>query len=129
MTELTKEYLDKIIKKLPTKTDVEDIVFEKTKNFATKKDVETIVVEKTKNFATKDDLKGFATKDDLKNFATKNDIDNAVDDLAGIVLKTVVEPMNQRFDKLEEKINTNGQQITAFEEKFKKLEDVLNVKL
>src|SRR3989344_2734737 len=83
MTQLTQEYLDKSLKNLPTKRDVEAIVDNKIKNLA--------------------------TREDLKNLATKNDVRDAVEDLARIVNSGFEEQQNcinkldvrERVGKLE----------------------------
>lgn len=81
MTGLTQAYLDKSLK-----------------NLATKQDVEAIIIEKTKNFVTKDDLTK-QTKE-LRAFA-----EDQTEALARIVATTVANPMAEGFQAIEKKLD------------------------
>lgn len=96
--------------------------------------------KKLEGLATKDDLKGFATKQDLtdaitaavKPLATKQDVTDAVEELARIIATTIAEPMQQKFEHLEEtlelrlKVKSLEQ---VLEHNLTKLEGKLNIEL
>src|SRR5438128_2477108 len=77
--ELTKEYFDKHLKQLATKTDVEAIN------------------RRIDRLPTHDDLAHFATKDDLLQVATHNDIAAVRLDITEV--KDLVEIINEREDE------------------------------
>jgi len=47
-------------------------------------------------------LKNLATKNDLKDLATKSDVESAVTELAGVINKTIAEPMEKGFAELRD---------------------------
>lgn len=86
----------------------------------------TFMTELTKQDLEKS-LKNVATKDDLKNLATKDDVKDAVEDLARIV-NTGFDNVQGQLTDISKKLD-QSEQIKVFEQKFKKLEEALHIKL
>jgi cell fate (sporulation/competence/biofilm development) regulator YmcA (YheA/YmcA/DUF963 family) len=72
-------------------------------------------------------LKNLATKDDLKPLATKKDIDDAVDELAQMVANTIATPMEQRFAKLEARLDV-AERVKSLETDMRKIKEALHIR-
>jgi hypothetical protein len=71
-------------------------------------------------------LKGLATKDDLKPLASKQDINAAVDELARIIAETVANPMEQRFAKLEARLDV-AERVKLLESDMNRIKQALHL--
>ena len=71
-------------------------------------------------------LQNLATKDDLKPLATKRDVREGVEELARIIADTVANPMEERFAKLELRIDVT-ERVQHLEADMQKIKEALHI--
>jgi uncharacterized protein YicC (UPF0701 family) len=72
-------------------------------------------------------MDGLATKEDLKPLATKHDVREGVEELARIIANTVANPMEERFAKLESRIDVT-ERVQHLETDMQKIKEALHIR-